>query len=130
MTHAELLAPIVRSVRDSTGMSGPQIEDIFADWDLVPVTVDGQHVGTFAVMGTEVHFALVPGWRPRASYRGLVRQVLQPLFEEHGFLTTRVAHERPDQKKFVQRVGFEPTWQSEHGTFFMLTKLPFERKAQ
>lgn len=130
MTRTELLAPIVRSVRDSTGMSGPQIESIFQDWDLQPVVLNGSHVATLAACGTEVHFALVPGWKPQGSYRGAIRKLLEPIFAEMGFLTTRVAHERPDQNKFVQRVGFQPTWQNEHGTFFMLTELPFERKAQ
>ena len=127
MTQDKILEPIVKAVRQGTSLSGPEIRQFFQDWDAIPIQVDGCHVGTAVVKGTEIHFALVPGWRPRSCQRGAIRAFLKPLFERHGFLTTRVAHERPVQKKFVQRVGFKPTWRDEQVEYFLLGKMPYER---
>lgn len=128
MTDEELLAPIVKAVRKGTSLAGPDIRAFFADWEIIPAQVEGQHVGTAVVKGTEIHFALIEGWRPRSSQRGAIQAFLKPLLERHGYLTTRVPHERPAQKKFVQRVGFRPTWRDEQVEYFLLGCMPFERK--
>lgn len=127
MTQDEILEPIVKAVRQGTSLSGPEIRRFFQDWEAIPVQVNGRHVGTAVMKGTEIHFALVPSWRPRSCQRGAIRAFLKPLFDRHGFLTTRVAHERPVQKKFVQRVGFKPTWRDEQVEYFLLGKMPYER---
>jgi hypothetical protein len=129
MNHDELLTPIVRAVRKGTNLTGPDIRAFFADWECLPVTVEGEHVGTAVIKGTEIHFALVEGWRPKSCQRGAIKAFLGPLIERQGYLTTRVPHERLAQKKFVQRLGFQPTWRDEHVEYFMLGQVPFERKA-
>lgn len=128
MTRDEALAPVVTAVRAGTSISGPSIFEFFKDWEVVPVELGDQHVGTLVCKGTEVHFALVPGWRPAGSHRGAIREYLRPLFERQGFLTTRVPHYRPAQKQFVQRLGFKPTWRDDGVEYFLLGHLPFERK--
>ena len=129
MTRDDLLEPIISSVRKGTALSRWAILDYFADWDVFPFEKDGQHVWTMVAKGTEVHFALIPGWRPAASMRGSVRNFLQPVFDRHGFLTTRIAHGRVKQKEFVKRIGFTPTWKDGDFEYFMLDSLPFERKS-
>lgn len=96
-------------------------------WETVPFLVSGVRVGASIVQGTEIHFALSPQWRPRASARAAVRAHLAPLLERRGFLTTRVLHSRQAQQRFVQRVGFTPTWSDGQTQFYMLTELPFGR---
>ena len=115
-----LLAPIA----DAVGALPEQINE----WDVAPAIVGGQHVGTAIVKGTEIHFALFKDWRPKASSRGAIRAFLAPLLERRGFLTTRVAHERAEQKQFVERVGFRPTWADGQAQYYLLGRLPFERK--
>lgn len=129
MTREALLEPIVKAIRQGTALSGPDILQFFSNWEVVPAHIDGQHVATAVLKGTEIHFALVPGWRPQACYRGAIKAFLKPLLERHGYLTTRVPHERPAQKRFVQRVGFKPTWRDEQVEYFLLGCVPFERKA-
>ena len=128
MTREELLQPIVQSIRKGTSLSAPAILASLKDWDATPGFVDGQHVATLVSKGTEVHFSLVPGWRPKASHRGAIRELLRPVFDRYGFLTTRVRHDRPHLKTFVRRVGFHPTWRDTDHEYFLLGRLPFERK--
>lgn len=128
MTREALLEPVIKSIRQGTALSRRQILEHLADWDVEPIEVGGQHVGTMVAKGTEVHMALVPGWRPASSLRGVVRELLRSRFERHGFLTTRVWHHRTDQKQFVHRVGFRPTWADENVQYYLLGNLPFERK--
>ena len=128
MTREVLLEPIISSVRKGTSLSRYTILDYFADWDVLPFEFDGQHVWTMVAKGTEVHFALAPGWKPKASMRGAVRSFLKPVIERHGFLTTRIAHGRAAQKEFVKRIGFKPTWKDGDVEYYLLGGLPFERK--
>jgi len=128
MTRDELLDPIISTIRKGTGVSGVELRKVFEDWEVIPMTIDGKHVATGVFKGMELHFALVPGWKPQACYRGVIREFLRPLFDRYGFLTTRVLHERPAQKEFVKRLGFKPTWRGENVDYYMLTRLPFERK--
>lgn len=124
----KLLEPIVRAIRKDTSLTGPDIRNFFADWELIPAEIEGQHVATAVVKGTEIHFALVEGWRPQSCYRGAIKAFLKPLIERQGFLTTRVPHDRVAQKRFVQRLGFKPTWRDEQVEYFLLSHVPFERK--
>jgi hypothetical protein len=128
MNREALLEPIISSVRKGTALSRYQILDYFADWEVFQFDFEGRLVWTMVVKGTEVHIALAPDWQPRASMRDSVRAFLEPVFERHGFLTTRVSHERVDQKKFVKRIGFKPTWIDGDVEYYLLGSLPFERK--
>ena len=128
MTREALLEPIIASIRKGTALSRYEILNYFADWEIVPFDFEGRHVCTMVAKGTEVHFALVPDWRPKGSMRGSIRSFLKPMFERHGFLTTRIAHGHTDQKMFVTRLGFKPTWKDGNVEYYLLGSLPFERK--
>ena len=128
MTREALLEPIISSVRKGTALSRYTILEYFADWEILPFEFEGRHIWTMVVKGTEVHIALAPDWQPKASMRGAVRAFLKPMFDEFGFLTTRVRHERPEHKEFVKRIGFTPTWKDGNVEYYLLGSLPFERK--
>jgi hypothetical protein len=115
-----LLAPILAMRPEWTGAE-------FDGWELIPFTFHGEHVGTAVLSGTEIHFALMPGTQIKGSIRGTVREFTQPLLDRFGFLTTRVGHDRPAQKRFVQRIGFNPTWENDIMQFYMLGETPFQR---
>lgn len=116
MTREELLAPL-----------GLPIELLDA-WEPVPLIIDGKHAGTLIVKGMEVHFAFTS--RPTASVRRVGREMLAPILDRYGMLTTRVPRSLRAAKKFVQRVGFEFTWQDHEFDYFMLSTLPWERKTK
>lgn len=129
MNREALLEPIVSSVRNGTELSRYQILDYFKDWDVMPFEFEGRHIWTLVNKGTEVHIALAPDWGPKASMRDAVHCFFRPVFEKHGFLTTRVRHGRLKQKKFVERVGFRPTWKDGDVEYYLLSNLPFERQS-
>lgn len=128
MTREELLEPVVQSVRGGTALSRQTILEHFKDWDIHPLIVAGKHVAVAVMKGSEIHFALFQGQRPPGSLRGAVRAFVHPLLEQHSFLTTRIQHHRLDQKRFVQRAGFKPTWRDENFDYYLLGALPFTRK--
>jgi GNAT superfamily N-acetyltransferase len=96
--------------------------------------VDGEDLaGAALVNGTEVHFVAHPHWRKgKLGSRRVIRSFLSGLLRdsELGFLTTRVLTAHKDAQRFVQRVGFKPTWNDGMCQFFMLHELPFSRTPQ
>lgn len=128
MTQNELLEPVISSIRKGTSLPRQEIEKFLNDWEVIPVIADNVHAATVIAKGTELHIALVEGYKPKACQRRTIKSFLQPLFNKHGFLTTRIPHHRLPQKKFVERVGFKPTWKDDTFEYYMLTSMPFERK--
>ncbi len=130
MIHAQerLLDPLVNAVQHQTRLARAHIRACFREWDALPLVVGGEHIGSWAVRGPEIHFALAEGKRPRGSVRGAVRAALAPLFEKHGYLTTRLPIGFTDEDRFVQRIGFRPTWRDENFQYYLLGTLPFARK--
>ena len=94
-------------------------------WTLHPYKV-GDEVRAIACMsGSEIHFAVAPQWRNRLIQRKRTRDFLAPLFERHGFLTTRT---EPDAKhhEFLTRLGFERTYNDGAFDHYFLCDLPFK----
>ncbi len=93
--------------------------------------LEGEEVVASAMMhGPEIHIIVAPQWRGRAMSRRRVRAFLAPLLEQYGYLATRVLHNREEQRRFVERVGFTQTWSDSMFCYYMLTTLPFERRAK
>lgn len=120
MTRAELLRPLLER-------AGGVDASIFDDWEVIPGYIHGEHAATAILNGTEIHFALVPQFRGSAVLRQRTREFLRPMFERMGFLTTRVVLTAKEQRQFVERVGFKPTWCDTIFQYYMLSELPFAR---
>lgn len=129
MNREALLEPIIRLARRGTSLSRFDVLKSLENWDVTPLAINDEHIGTVINNGPEIHMAFVEDWRPTFSTRGMIHGVIAPLLEQHSFLTTRVKHEHRHQQQFVQRMGFMPTWKDDLFSYYMLTKLPFERKA-
>ena len=121
MNREELLRPLTSSAAEVR---------TFEEWDAVPGFIDGVHVCTALLKGTEIHFAIVAEHRLRTVLRMRARDFLEPLFERYGFLTTRVALGRSVEQRFVLRMGFEPTWSDHKFEYYLLAALPFSRKSK
>lgn len=128
MIREELLAPIVSAIRRGTALPAQEILRYLADWEVVPGEFNGEHAWVAVLKGTEIHFALAPGWRPQPGARGAVSRFIGALLDRRGFLTTRILHSQTRQQKFVERVGFKPTWHDEQMKYYLLGRPPFERK--
>ena len=121
MTREELLAPLFSEV-DGVDLS------LLNDWEAIPYYVDGRHAATALVKGTEIHFGAVPAFRRKLILRRRTQEFLRPMFERRGFLTTRVQLDSHDKKRFVERLGFKPTWADEQFQYYLLGSLPFARR--
>lgn len=116
MTREQLLAPLKLPAEALEG------------WEAVPLLIDGKHAGTLIVKGMEVHFAFTE--RPTICVRRAGREMLAPILDRFGMLTTRVPRAMGSAKRFIQRVGFKPTWRDKDFDYYMLTTLPWERKSR
>ena len=119
MTREELLAPLFSEAVDLS---------LFNDWAVVPYFVGDQHAATALVKGTEIHFGVVPAFRRKLILRSRTREFLRPMFERLGFLTTRVQLYSHDKKRFVERLGFKPTWADDQFQYYLLGRLPYARR--
>lgn len=121
MTREELLQPLI-------GDSGFDAS-VFDGWDVIPGYVNGEHAVTVVLKGTEIHFGVVPKFRRHVAVRReAAAQFFGPLITRMGFLTTRVLLDAHDKKRFVERVGFSPTWADEKFQYYLLGRLPFTRR--
>ena len=95
-------------------------------WTLHPGMIDGELACIAIASGPEVLFVAAPKWRRRLMLRERTRAFLAPLLERHGYLTTR-ADPEDGHRKFLERLGFEFTWNDGRLDHFMLCELPFDR---
>lgn len=106
-----------------------ELADALQGWEMVPLEIDGETAGIAALDGTEIHFVVSPEWRGRAITRARARAFLAPLIARRGYLTTRAINPKPEQREFLERIGFRNTWTQQDGTeHYMVTCLPFERR--
>lgn len=94
-------------------------------WDVLEFRKGSRVQARVAVKGSEVHMEVVEG---PVFERHRARRVVGALLEGCGYLTTR--HELGDERsqRFVERLGFKPTWSDEKYTYYMLTENPFSAK--
>lgn len=120
--------PIIEDIMEELSISRYDTLQLLHECEAIPGYVDGQLVATLLRKGTEVHFAISKAYRGKTINRRRTREFLQPVLDEHGFLTTRLLHDRKGQQRFIERIGFKKTWSDARFNYFMLTDLPFERK--
>ena len=94
------------------------------EFDIRSVPVNGIEVAAACMSGSEIHFAIAPEWRHRVIARLRAREFLAPLFDVHGFLTTRTEPNKPHHR-FLERMGFMRTWNDGIHDHYMMTELPF-----
>lgn len=94
-------------------------------WVITRVLVDGEHRGTLARLGNEVHFEVL---KSPCITRRTVKETLGPLLQEHDFLTTKTLIIDTVSQRFVERLGFKIQWSDDRYRYYMLTELPFKGK--
>lgn len=96
-------------------------------WALHPGMIGDEMVCIAITSGPEVHFVVAPKWRRRLMLRGRTREFLAPLFESHGYLTTR-ADPEDGHRDFLERMGFSFTLNDGLHDHFFMHELPFGRE--
>ena len=92
-------------------------------WEFHPYQSDSIIKAIAAVQGTEIHFAIAPGWLNRVIRRSNTREFLAPLIDRRGYLTTRAV--AGEHGEFLARLGFVLTRTDGAVDYYMLTDLPF-----
>lgn len=100
------------------------LESLRECWAIHPLKINGIEVAAACMSGSEIHFAIAPEWRHRVISRLRTRQFLEPLFDVHGFLTTRNVPNKPHHR-FLERMGFMRTWNDGVYDHYFMTELPF-----
>ena len=121
LSRLELLSPLWDDCKEV-------LPNSFEGWEIIPGYIEQTHVATAILKGNEIHFGIKPEYRKKLIQRKRTREYLRPLLERKSFLTTRVVLKDLVKQKFVERLGFKPTWSDELFQYFILTKLPFERE--
>lgn len=125
--NADAQANLLKLFVEWSGLEpGADVELANAGWLCVNAWDGGLISAVAALNGTEIHFAVNPGFRHRVFRRHRIAEFLRPLFEEHGFLTTR-RHRSTGDNAFIERLGFEKTRSENDIDHYMLSALPFER---
>lgn len=96
-------------------------------WTFTPYERAGKVVAIAAMDGPEIHFAIAPDARHTVIARHRTAEFLAPLFERHGYLSTRTVPGAP-QRDFLTRLGFRFTWNSGAFDHYMLSALPWAKE--
>lgn len=121
MTPVDLILSELR--KGAPGRTDRDLLRVLEGWALHPFYEGDELKGVAMTKGTEFHCHLVPGFRLN---RRVMREFMRPLFERHGFLTTRVHRSDEANQRFNRVFGFERTWSDDQFHYYILTALPFE----
>lgn len=99
-----------------------QLGDSIKGWTTEPVFRAGREVGLFLYRGTEAHFMSFD--EKHAISRKNATHHLSKIFDEYGFVTTRVPIEETDHR-LREILGFQFQWSDEKFTYWILTQLPW-----
>ena len=112
----------LRHYLESIGV-GPESLD---GWKVQVAQRDGRDVAFFISRGTEVHML---AFEPGAMSRKNILAHLTPVFEEYGYVTTRVPVTETDHK-LRQVLGFTETWRDAQFSYWALSELPFQKRSK
>jgi hypothetical protein len=95
---------IYQSVKDRLPFGFDEFSAALQDWEVIPVSQQGKMYGGVLVKGNEIHVGFAE--KPTGSIRKNIKEVLNPLFEKHGFLVTSVQKDNINGLNFCKRLGF------------------------
>tara|TARA_R110000868_G_scaffold155074_2_gene381535 strand:- start:277 stop:642 length:366 start_codon:yes stop_codon:yes gene_type:complete len=91
------------------------------EWEIEPVTINGELSFAALVRGAEFHFASF-GTGARITM-GMIRSRLAPIMDRHGFVTTRTPKAGADrQHRFNRAFGFQVECESEFFVHYRMDK--------
>lgn len=107
-------------------ISKEAVDAALENWDILEATTDdGELIGIVMAKGSEVHLCARPKYYRRCLTRQNAKKLLWPIFERHGYLTTRIRLSSFSKQRFVERAGFEKTWADDRFVYYMMTEKPY-----
>lgn len=93
-----------------------------------PIIDGNEEVGTLYRCNCEVHFEIKPEYRHWwITQRKKVREYFSRLLDE-TMITTRTPLDEVGSHRLILALGFVETWRDEKFIYYLLQRLPFERK--
>jgi hypothetical protein len=89
-------------------------------WDIYDVTKNGMLYLLIARKGPEIHFQAFG----RPITRQMIRNVVQPALDEHGYCVTKTPHEELRQQRFNDVIGFRVTGRDEYDVHYRVDADP------
>lgn len=121
--------PWIEHLMQDEGLTYLQARELLDGYEAIPYIKDGVHLATLLKKNAEVHVAGFKQYRGKGYVsRRCLRELILPLLEEEGFLTTKLAAGEPDD--FITRIGFVQIGESPSHRIYMLTKIRFLEKSQ
>jgi hypothetical protein len=80
-----------------------QFEQSLADWTVTPVERDGALYAAVVTRGPELHFTT---FQCAPISLRMIREHVEPIIAEYGFLRTRTPKDELRQQRFNERMGF------------------------
>lgn len=92
-----------------------------AKWDIRPIESNGVEVGQIMLQQNEIHVALEPSFRKQVGRHNLLKNTIDSLLDEKGFLVTKL-DKKSAYKKQIMRMGFVQTREDAEYEYFWLNK--------
>ena len=96
-------------------------------WSFIPVHRRGEVAGFFCTQGAEIHCFRIPSFDGHWLTRQDLERRTRPIFEEYGFLLTKVGMQNLQGHSFVKRLGFHAIGQDDHTIFYKAERLNHAR---
>lgn len=98
------LIMVYESVKHRLTIGMVEYLEALKDWDVVPLTENGQVIGGVLLKGNEIHVGY--GIKPKVSIRGYIRKILGGVIDKHGCALTQVQEKNLAGLRFCERLGF------------------------
>jgi len=98
------LIMVYESVKHRLTISMVEYLEALKDWEVIPLTEDGQVIGGVLLKGNEIHVGY--GVKPKRSIRAYIRSILGGVVDKYGWAVTQVQEENHAGLRFCERLGF------------------------
>jgi len=98
------LIMIYESVKDRLNIGLVSYIEAVKDWDVVPLTEQGEIIGGVLLKSNEIHVGF--GKKLKASGRRYIRMALNKTIDKYGFALTSVQPQNSVGLRFCERLGF------------------------
>jgi hypothetical protein len=116
------MMPWFEHLMQDEGLTYRDAFDYLEGWSPIPYAENGVHMATLIRKGAEVHFAAFKQYRGKGYITARrLRKFLQPILDEMGFLTTKLALGEPDA--FIRRLGFAQIGETASHRIYMLNEI-------
>ncbi len=114
---------MINAIVADSPLDREQVLEGLIGWKLHPYAMRGELAACAITKGPEIHSAVAPEFRHLVIQRHRIVEFLQPILHRTQYLTTRIKIDDKARQRFVEMIGFKPTWSNSEIQFYMLTKL-------